>query len=823
MPGLGTSFGRGAMTNHWIDIRNADVIMINGCNPAENHPVAWHWVRSAMDRGAKLINVDPRFTRTSSQADVYARIRPGTNVAFFGGLIDFILANDLDQRWYVTSYTNAPMLVDERYAFNGGLFSGYDGNARSYSNATWQYQKNADGTIKRDDTLTDPRTVFQLMKRHYARYTPEQVERVTGIPKAKLLEIYELYASTGRRDRAGTVLYAMGQTQSTIGTQNIRAMAIIQLLLGNIGIAGGGVNALRGEANVQGATDMAVLWDTLPGYLNVPRQALHPSFADYMTKEIPATSYWANKGSFIVSLLKAWWGPAATETNGYGYAWLPKAKTSYAVMDLFDAMYNGTIKGFTVVGENPAVGSPNSNKVREAMEKLDWLVVADQWLTETAEFWSAKRPLRDTTKSADPAKIATEVFFLPAAGFIEKSGSYTNSGRWLQWNDKAAEPEGDARSDLWILDRLYRAIKKEYAGSQAQKDQGLLGLAWDYGEGPSYEAVAKEINGYTVADGKPVTGFAALKADGTTACGNWIYSGYFQGTGAGNRAAARDAKDPAGIGAYPGWAFSWPANRRILYNRASADPAGQPWDPARKVVWWDPAGGAAKTGSWVGNDVPDFPATKAPAVTAKADGKALDAHSGADPFIMKADGRGWLFVPSGLVDGPLPEHYEPFESPTDNVVNHVAFNPATKIYKGPADLKGARGDFPVVATTFRLTEHYQGGSETRNRPWLIELQPEMFVELNPAFAAEKGIRDGDMVTVESARGAVTVRALLTERVQPLTVNGAKTDVVALPWHWGFSGLATGHSANVLTPTIGDANTLIQEDKAFLVRVSKVGG
>ena len=809
------------MTNHWIDFRNADVIMINGCNPAENHPVAWHWIRTAMDRGAKLINIDPRFTRTSSQADVYARIRPGTNVAFAGGLIDHILQNERYQKPYVVAYTNAPMIVDDRYGFTDGLFSGYDAATRSYANATWQYKRSADGTPQRDDTLADPRTVFQIMKRHYARYTPEMVERITGIPKAKAVEIYELFSATGRPDRAGTVLYAMGQTQATIGTQNIRALAITQLLLGNIGIAGGGVNALRGEANVQGATDMALLWQDVPGYMGMPRQAAHPTLKDYLAKETPATGYWANKPNFFVSLLKAWWGDAATAANDFGYDWLPKAKGNYSVLEIFDSMWNGKIKGFTVIGENPAVGSPNQNKVREAMEKLDWLVVADQWLTETAEFWSAKRPLRDTAETADPTKIGTEVFFLPVASFNERAGSYTNSGRWIQWMEKAVEPEGDSRSDLWIVDRLYKELRKAYAGSTAAKDRGLLSLNWDYGDDPSFEKVALEINGYTYGLREPIASFAALRADGSTACGNWIYAGYFQGHEK-NRAAARDAADPGGVGTYAGWAYSWPVNRRILYNRASADLAGKPWDEKRKVIWWDPQGGAQKTGSWVGNDVPDFAPAKAPGAAAKPGGKALDALAGTDPFIMKPDGRGWLFVPSGLVDGPLPEHYEPFESPVGNVMSPVAFNPVSKVFSGAADAKGAAGDFPVIATTFRLTEHYQGGSETRNRPWLIELQPEMFVEMSPAFAAKRGIVDGDRVQVESARGSVFARALLTERIQPFQVNGTSVDAVALPWHWGFAGLSSGHSANVLTASIGDANTFIQEDKAFLVRVSKAG-
>jgi formate dehydrogenase major subunit len=807
------------MTNHWIDFQNADVIMINGCNPAENHPLAWYWIRRALDRGAKLINIDPRFTRTSSQADLYAQIRPGTNIVFYGGLINYILEHELYQKDYLLAYTNASTLINPAYSLSDGLFSGYDPARRTYDPASWQYQLAPDGTPKRDETLQDPQTVFQLLRRHYARYDADTVVRVTGIPKEKFLEIAALYASTGRPDRAGTILYAMGQTQATIGTQNIRALAIIQLLLGNIGIPGGGVNALRGEANVQGATDMGLLWNSLPGYLNIPRQAAHPTLADYLAKETPRTSYWANRPNFFISLLKAWWGDAATPENDFGYDWLPKANKDCSVIELFDAMYRGTIKGFLVIGENPAVGSPNSNKVRRALEKLDWLVVVDAWMTETAEFWTAKRPLPDIDRTADPTTIGTEVFFLPAAGFNEKAGSYTNSGRWIQWNDQAAEPEGDARSDLWIIDRLYRAVRAEYAGSTAAKDQGLLRLHWDYGDPPRFEAVAREINGYDVATGQHLPGFAALKADGSTACGNWIYSGFFPDPQT-NRAAARDRRDPSGLGFYPGWAYAWPANRRILYNRASADPQGRPWDPKRALIWWDPQGGPNRTGSWVGHDVPDFPPTKAPDAPTRPDGVGLDALAGTDPFIMKTDGRGWLFVPSGLADGPLPEHYEPYESPLANPLSSVPFNPAAKLFAGPLDTKGEAAEFPVIATTFRLTEHYQTGSETRNRPWLVELMPEMFVEMHPRFAAERGIRDGDLVRIESARGAILARAVLTERIQPLRIGDRTFDLVALPWHWGFSGLSTGHSANVLTPTVGDANTLIQEDKAFLVRVTK---
>ncbi len=807
------------MTNHWIDIQNADVIMINGCNPAENHPIAWHWVRTALDRGAKLIVADPRFTRSASQAHLYAHIRPGTNIVFYGGLINYILENERFDREYVLNYTNASTLINPEFRFTNGLFSGYDPAKRAYANATWQYQAGSDGTPRRDETLQDPQTVFQLMKRHYSRYDAQTVARATGIPAEKFLQIAELFSSTGRPDRAGTILYAMGQTQATVGTQNIRSLAVIQLLLGNIGIAGGGVNALRGEANVQGATDMGVLWEWLPGYLNVPRQALHPTLKDYLEKETPKTGYWANKPNFMVSLLKAWWGDAATPENEFGYGWLPKAKGNYSHLELFDAMHNGTIKGFFVVGENPAVGMPNSNKVRMAMENLDWLVVADEWMTETAEFWTSKRPLLDVSQTADPAKIKTEVFFFPAASFNEKAGSYTNSGRWLQWNEQAVEPEGDARSDLYLITRLLKAIQKEYAGSTAAKDQGLLKVNWEYGDPPSFTAVLREVNGYETASGKQVAGFAALKADGSTACGNWIYSGVFPDPQT-NRAASRKRDDPSGLGLYPGWSFAWPANRRILYNRASADLNGNPRNPARKLVWWDPQGGAEKRGAWVGNDVPDFAAPKAPDAAAKAGGAALDALSGTDPFIMKTDGRGWLFVPSGLVDGPLPEHYEPFDAPTANLLNAVALNPAVKIFDGPMDKKGTPDEFPVIATTFRLAEHYQGGSETRSRRWLVELMPEMFVEVNPAFAERRGIRDGEKVRVESARGTVLARAVLTERMQPLEIDGRQVDMVALPWHWGYSGYSTGHSANVLTPTIGDANTYIQEDKAFLVRVTK---
>lgn len=795
------------MTNHWIDLKNTNCALIIGSNAAENHPISFKWLLKAREeRGARIISVDPRFTRTSSQADLYAPLRPGTDIAFIGGLINYALENNLYFRDYVVNYTNAAFLVDEGYSFHDGLFDGYDPQTKKYDGKSWKYAMGLDEKPLKDPTLTHPRTVFRLLKKHYSRYTVEKVCAITGTSKEVYLEVAKAYCATGRPDKSGTIMYAMGATQHTVGSQNVRSYAILQLLLGNIGVPGGGVNALRGESNVQGSTDMGLLFDQAPGYMALPPAA--PEYANlkgYLDKETPKAGFWTNKPKFFVSFLKAMYGEAATPGNQFGYAYLPKRdpKKNYSYISLFEDMYDGQIRGAFFFGQNSAISGPNSNKENSALDKLEWVVISDLWETETAAFW--KRP------GAKPAEIATEVFLLPAAASFEKEGSITNSGRWIQWRWKAVNPPGEARSDLWILHNLHRRIRARYAASHATKDQPLLNLSWQYGLGeePDIEAIAREISGYDTRTGQQLTTFLNLADDGTTVGGNWILGGMYPPEG--NKAKSRNTADKGGIGSYLGWAFAWPANRRILYNRSSADLHGKPWSNDKKVIWWDPVAGDPlknEHGKWVGLDVPDFKPTVSPS----------DA-GGSNPFIMRPEGVAGLF--SKLNEGPFPEHYEPFESPTANSLSTVNLNPVVKIFKSPMNERGDAEKFPIVVTTFRLSEHMQGGGMTRNLPWLAELMPELFVEISPTLAKARGIIPGQDVVVASARGEVKAKALVTNRWKPLMINGKEVEQIGLPWHFGFMGIATGDVANKLTPHVGDGNTLIPEYKAFLCNIRGV--
>jgi formate dehydrogenase major subunit len=812
------------MTNHWTDIANSDCVLVVGCNPAENHPVSFRWISKAQDKGAKLIVADPRFTRSAAKADLYIRLRPGTDIALFGGLINYVIQNNLFHKDYVVNYTNASMVIGPEFAFQDGLFCGYQPDKRAYDAKTWDYQMDAQGKPVTDPTLSHPQCVFQLMKRHFSRYTPEMVEAVTGIPREQFLAMAATYCATGQPGKAGTILYAMGATQHTVGVQNIRSYSLLQLLLGNMGLPGGGINALRGINNVQGSTDMAILFHIVPGYIGAPHEAAHPTLKDYLEKETPKASFWVNKPKFFISLLKAWWGEAAARENDFAYDYLPKAgkgfqSAGYSYLPLFEAMGAGGIKGMLVWAMNPAVVSSNLNQTYAALDQLEWMAVFDLWETDTSVFW--KRP------GADPKKIMTEVFLFPAADTLEKEGGCTNSGRWIQWRYQALPPKGDAKSDLWYANRLALELKQLYkADPKAPYPDPIVNLHWNYGAVPDVHLVAREINGYTVADKKQVANFLALKDDGSTACGNWIYSGFYPGPEKkDNKAAARDRKDPGGLGLYPGWAFSWPVNRRIIYNRCSADPQGQPWNKERVLVRWDPG-----TNTWIRNDVPDFkwldPETKA---------HAAPEDSAKSPFIMLPEGKSRFFVPKGLCkDGPFPEHYEPLETALVNPLNpKQQCNPAIKVWQSELDRVAAVADpkYPVIATTFRLTEHWQGGPMTRNLTWQSELVPELFVEISPSLAQTRGIKMGDWVRVASARGEVTARALVTRRLAPLVCGPPglqkPVEIVALPWHFGFAGLTTGgpdarknYAVNLLTPMVGDANTQIPEYKVFQVDIQK---
>jgi formate dehydrogenase major subunit len=835
------------MTNGWIDIKNTDMMLIMGGNPAENHPCGFKWAMEAKrNRNAKLISVDPRFTRTSATADLFCQIRAGADIAFLGGLIRYAIENNRIARDYLVNYTNAAFVVKEGFKLpEDGLYSGFDAAAGTYNTSTWNYEQGGDVSGKAnsappepsapaglppdaayDLTLQHPRCVFQLLKQQYSRYTPELVERITGIPKDQYLKAVDMFTSVrkdGDMKKVATIIYAVGWTQHTFGTQIIRTAAMIQLLLGNVGRAGGGVNALRGHSNIQGATDMAGLYDSLPGYLKAPIPA-DTDLAAFLKRITPTASkpsvwdsfnYYSNTPKFMVSFLKALYGPAATKENGFAFDYLPKIGRDYSWTHIWDDMYNGAIKGMMAFGMNGVMVGPDTNKNINALKKADWLVVGEIYPDETSEFWRAPGITAEEQKN-----IQTTVYRLPCAGFAEKDGSMTNSARWVTWKYAAVPTPGDARLDQDIVAQIFLRVRDLYKKEGGKFPDPILNLTWAYADAahPPLSQLAMEINGKALADlkdektgqvikaGQQLPGFAWLKDDGTTMCGNWIYSGMW--TEAGALIQRRGTEDPSGLGVYPNWAWSWPANRRVLYNRASCDPAGKPWDAERKQVWWNEA-----TQTWTGNDVPDF----------KPDSHPKD-HMG--PFIMNAEGVGRLFVPIGmLVDGPFPEHYEPIESPTKNLLHpDQSNNPLVKKFKTPYDKFGDPAEYSIVCTTYRLTEHYHYW--TKNNPMNVELIPEPFVEIPVELAEEKGIKGTDKVKVISARGTYIAKAFVTRRLKPLMIDGKKVYPIGLPIHQGFRGIDEDEGrnartpANLLTPAVTDPNAHTPETKGFLVKLEK---
>ncbi len=805
------------MTNHWIDIRNSDCILIMGSNAAENHPISMKWVTMAMENGATLISVDPRFTRTSAKADIYAPLRSGTDIAFLGGMMNYIITNKKYHKEYAAHYTNASLIVGRKYKFKDGLFSGYDSKKRKYDKSKWAFEKDKKGVPKRDFTLKNKRCVFQLMKKHYTRYTPEKVSAITGTPVKDLKRVWETYAASGVVDKTGTIMYAMGWTQHTTGTQNIRMMAMIQLLLGNMGRPGGGVNALRGESNVQGSTDHCLLFHIWPGYLKTPRSS-NVSLEAYNKKWTPKTNdplsanWWGNYPKYSVSFLKSMFGEAATKENDFGYSLMPKVDDgkAYTWLDIFDEMYKGSIKGFFAWGQNPASSGSNAGKVRKALAKLDWLVNVNIFANETGEFWRGP--------GVNPEDVKTEVFFLPCATSVEKEGSITNSGRWSQWRYQATKPPRGCKRDGDIMVELFEQVRELYQDGGAFPEP-ILNLRWDYVKNGKFDAhaVAKLINGYFEKDatvkgksfkkGTLVPSFGWLQADGSTSSGNWLYSHSY--TEKGNMAARRGKKDPTGMGLYPEWSWCWPVNRRIIYNRASVDRHGKPWSANKNILEW-------QNGKWVG-DVPDggWP----PMLVNEAKTKR--------PFIMKPDGVASVFGP-GRADGPFPEHYEPLECPVEkNLMSGQYINPVIPIYDTDADAWATCDPrFPFVCTTYRVSEHWQTGVLSRWQPWLLETQPQMFVEMSIELAKLREINNGDMCKVSSIRGEVEAVAMVTRRFQPLTVQGFQGPTihqVGLPWCYGWVHPEDGgDSANLLTPSTGDPNTRIPETKAFMVNVQKIG-
>ena len=818
---------------------------------AECHPVGFQWVMEAKARGAKLIHVDPRFTRTSALADLYVPIRAGADIAFLGGLINYVLTSEKYFRDYVLAYTNAATILTEDFADTedlDGVFSGFSREHRAYDFEAWRYQggemraasgqrgvgaermrelrQSARGEAHgsggaaahpspdTDETLQHPRCVFQVLKRHFARYTPEMVAGISGVPAAAFEQVCRLLTENSGPDRTTALVYSVGWTQHTVGVQYIRTAAILQALLGNMGRPGGGILALRGHASIQGSTDIPTLFDLLPGYLPMPHAHSNDDLDGYVRAESVQNGFWANTRDYLVSLLKAWWGDAARADNDFCYDYLPRLTGSHSTYETVMAQLDGTCQGYFLFGQNPAVGSANARMQRLGMANLDWLVIRDFVQIESATWWKDGPEIE--TGELRTEDIKTEVFFLPAAAHTEKDGSFTNTQRMLQWHHQAVEPAADIRSDLWFTYHLGRRIRARLTGSADEMDRPVLDLTWDYPlhgplAEPDAEAVLAEVNGRD-SGGRPLSAYTQLKSDGSTACGCWIYCGVYA-DGVNQAARRRPGREQNWVANEWGWA--WPANRRILYNRASADPDGKPWSERKALVWWD-----GEQNKWTGHDNADFVADRPPSYRPAKDATGVAAISGIDPFIMQADGKAWLFAPAGLVDGPLPAHYEPQESPVRNLLYRQQRNPVREIISDPEDRFQPSGDqpgsevFPYAATTYRLTEHHTAGGMSRFLPYLSELQPAFFCEVSPELAAERGLTHMGWATIVTARSAIEARVMVTERVSPITVQGRVLHQIGLPYHWGPNGYSTGDAANELAHLSLDPNVHIQEVKAL---------
>ncbi len=807
------------MTNSWTDIRNTDLVVIMGGNAAEAHPCGFKWVTEAKaNRGAKLIVVDPRFTRSASVADFYAPIRQGTDIAFLLGVINYCILNDKIQWDYTKAFTNASYIVKDGFAYQDGLFTGYDESKRDYNRSSWEYELGPDGFVTVDDTLQNPRCVWNLLKQHVSIYTPEMVSRICGTPKDKFLKVAQMISECSTPTKTMTSMYALGWTQHSKGSQNIRAMAMLQLILGNIGVRGGGMNALRGHSNIQGLTDIGLMSNLIPGYLTIPTER-EPTFDSYMAtrgfKPLRANqmSYWQNYKKFFVSFQKSMWGAAATPENNFAYDYLPKLDVpAYDVLRAFELMHEGKMNGYFCQGFNPLLSFPNRKKITTALSKLKFLVVMDPLQTETARFWEN----HGEHNEVESAKIQTEVIELPTTCFAEDTGSLVNSGRWLQWHWAGGTPPGEGKHDAWIMAQIFLRLKALYQKEGGAVPEPIVNLDWRYKDPnePSPDELAKELNGAALEDimdpndptkvliakGKQLPGFAALRDDGKTNGACWIYSGSY--TEAGNQMARRDTSDPDETGAFSKWAWSWPANRRVLYNRASADINGKAWDPTRKLIEWDGT-------KWAGYDVPDIGPTMKPDVVG--------------PFIMNPEGSARLFTRGMMREGPFPTHYEPFESPVANAIApKIRGNPAARVFKGDMEQFGDAKEFPYAATSYRLTEHFHFW--TKHVQVNASLQPEFFVEISEQLAEEKKIKSGAWVRVWSKRGSVKAKAVVTKRIVPLICDGKPVHIVGIPLHWGFTGAARkGFGPNSLTPYVGDANIETPEYKAFLVDIEPILG
>jgi formate dehydrogenase major subunit len=870
VPGLGTSLGRGGATTAQQDLAESDCILIQGSSMAEAHPVGFSWALKARERGATVIHVDPRFSRTSAMADLWVPIRAGGDLAFLGGLIRHVLENDLWFRDYVLAFTNASVILKEEFADSeelDGVFSGWNDEERRYDPASWMYEGDELHRPHRDPSLEHPRCVLRVLRRHFSRYTPEMVERVAGVPPDLFQRVADALVEASGPDRTAAICYAVGWTQHSKGVQIIRAAAILQLLLGNIGRPGGGILALRGHASIQGSTDIPTLYDILPGYLPMPRTGRGETTLEGYYRNHRATGgLWRDTPAYLVSLLKAYYGDRASAGNEWGWRWLPRVTRDHSHFSYWTEMADGKVEGLFIMGQNPSVGAQNGRLERRALAQLKWLVVRDLVEIEPAVFWGAEAP-EVRRGELSPESIETEVFLFPAAGHVEKEGGFTQTQRMVQWRQKAVDPPGDARSEAWFIHQLALRLKARAEASDDPRDESLRALDWWYPEGedgePEMEAVLAEINGWRTdpqaasdapgattgegpgrasaeeaartgvtgraraaagpagalfrldREGRPhhgaqLSGIPDLRADGTTACGCWIYSGVY-GPDAVNRGLRRSPEGRYGHG----WGYAWPDDRRILYNRASARPDGRPWSERKALVWWDET-----EGRWTGHDVPDFPKRKPPTYVPGEGAVGTDAHAGDAPFLLHEDGLAWLYVPRGLADGPLPTHYEPLESPVPNLLYGRRTNPAARRMERPDNVYADFGDprFPHVLTTYRLTEHHTAGGMSRTLPHLSELQPELFVELSPELAGELGVQHGGWVTVASPRGAVEARAMVTRRIRPLRVGGRIVHQVAMPFHWGPTGPLTGDVTNDLIPISQEPNVSIHEGKAAMCAV-----
>jgi formate dehydrogenase major subunit len=826
---------------------------------AECHPVGFQWVMEAKARGARIIHIDPRFTRTSAVSHQHVPLRAGSDIAFLGGIVNYILENEKDFREYVLAYTNAATILREDFQDTedlDGLFSGYDPETGTYNTDSWQYegveevaaggqrdvpsededeqsmkergsahemgghgQTIPHSEVERDETLQHPRCVWQVLKRHFARYTPEMVSEVCGVPVENFLDVCEAVTANSGRERTTCWVYSVGWTHHTVGVQYIRTAAIVQALLGNMGRPGGGIMALRGHASIQGSTDIPTLFNLLPGYLPMPKSGEHDSLDHYVaTITSPAQKgYWAEAGNFIVSLLKSYWGDAATADNDYCFDYLPRLTGDHGTYQTVMDMLDDKVEGYFLLGQNPAVGSAHGKMQRLGMAHLKWLVVRDLNLIESATFWKDGPEIE--TGELRTEDIGTEVFFFPAAAHVEKDGTFTQTQRLLQWHHKAIEPPGDCRSELHFFFHLGRKLRERLASSTDDRDRPLLDLTWDYpldeqGD-PSADAVLMEINGRHLTGehaGDPLNSYLQMKDDGSTSGGCWIYTGvYADGV---NQAARRKPGSEQSWVA-PEWGWAWPSNRRQLYNRASADPEGKPWSERKAYVWWD-----AEQGKWTGHDIADFVADRPPDYRPEPGTGGVAGIAGDDPFIMQADGKAWLYAPAGLLDGPLPAHYEPSESPVRNPLYTQQANPTRQVFprkdnlQNPSPPEPSADAYPYVFTTYRLTEHHTAGGMSRWVPYLSELQPEFFCEISPELARERNLQHLGWATIVTARTAIEARVLVTDRMMPLRVGGRIVHQVGLPYHWGVGSdaLVTGDSANDLFGVTLDPNVHIQESK-----------